>query len=168
MVQQQVNTTLDSPARRRVFGGPISSQEQLEADVRKSWDGAIARRAHQEKAACISLNQRAGIWCWRGELNPHAAFAAPDFESGASASSATPARSKAGTIISLETRLSVTQTAMGQYELMRASGLKQKDLVDIFGTPSIVSEVLKGKRNLTVEHIRRLSQRFHVTPELFI
>ena len=53
-------------------------------------------------------------------------------------------------------------------ELMRASGLKQKDLVDIFGTPSIVSEVLKGKRNLTVEHIRRLSERFHVTPELFI
>jgi len=51
---------------------------------------------------------------------------------------------------------------------MRASGLKQKDLVDIFGTPSIVSEVLKGKRNLTVEHIRRLSERFHVTPELFI
>ena len=53
-------------------------------------------------------------------------------------------------------------------ELMRASGLKQKDLVDIFGTPSIVSEVLKGKRNLTVEHIRRLSERFHVTPEVFI
>ncbi len=101
-------------------------------------------------------------------MNPHAAFAAPDFESGASASSATPARSKAGTIISLETRLSVTQTATGWYELMRASGLKQKDLVDIFGTPSIVSEVLKGKRNLTVEHIRRLSERFHVTPELFI
>ena len=53
-------------------------------------------------------------------------------------------------------------------ELMRASGLKQKDLVDVFGTPSIVSEVLKGKRNLTVEHIRRLSERFHVTPEVFI
>jgi len=53
-------------------------------------------------------------------------------------------------------------------ELMRASGLKQKDLVGIFGTPSIVSEVLKGKRNLTVEHIRRLSERFHVTPELLI
>ena len=53
-------------------------------------------------------------------------------------------------------------------EFMRASDLRQKDLVDIFGTPSIVSEVLKGKRNLTVEHIRRLSERFHVTPELFI
>ncbi|MGH9376162.1 MAG: helix-turn-helix domain-containing protein [Terriglobia bacterium] len=53
-------------------------------------------------------------------------------------------------------------------ELMEANHLKQKDLVDIFGTASIVSEVLKGKRNLTTEHIRRLSARFHVTPELFI
>lgn len=53
-------------------------------------------------------------------------------------------------------------------ELMDANSLKQKDLVDIFGTPSIVSEVLNGKRHLTTDHIRRLSERFHVTPELFI
>jgi HTH-type transcriptional regulator/antitoxin HigA len=53
-------------------------------------------------------------------------------------------------------------------ELMDANGLKQKDLVDIFGTPSIVSEVLNGKRDFTTGHIRRLSERFHVTPELFI
>jgi HTH-type transcriptional regulator / antitoxin HigA len=53
-------------------------------------------------------------------------------------------------------------------ELMAANDLKQKDLVDIFGTPSIVSEVLNGKRHLTTEHIRRLSERFHVSPELFI
>jgi len=52
-------------------------------------------------------------------------------------------------------------------ELMAANGLKQKDLVDIFGTPSIVSEVLRGKRNLTTGHIRKLSQRFQVSPELF-
>jgi HTH-type transcriptional regulator/antitoxin HigA len=52
-------------------------------------------------------------------------------------------------------------------ELMEANGLKQKDLVDIFGTPSIISEVLRGKRNLTTGHIRKLSQRFHVSPELF-
>jgi HTH-type transcriptional regulator / antitoxin HigA len=39
-------------------------------------------------------------------------------------------------------------------ELMEANGLKQKDLVDIFGTPSIISEVLRGKRNLTIGHIR--------------
>ncbi len=53
-------------------------------------------------------------------------------------------------------------------ELMRANDLKQKDLVDIFGTPSIVSEVLHGKRQLTTEHIRRLSRRFHVSPEVLI
>jgi len=52
-------------------------------------------------------------------------------------------------------------------ELIEANGLKQKDLVDIFGTPSIVSEVLSGKRKFTTEHIRKLSRRFHVSPELF-
>lgn len=53
-------------------------------------------------------------------------------------------------------------------ELIRANNLKQKDLIDIFGTPSIVSEVLNGKRQFTTEHIRRLSRRFHVSPEVFI
>jgi HTH-type transcriptional regulator / antitoxin HigA len=52
-------------------------------------------------------------------------------------------------------------------ELMLANNLKQKDLVDVFATPSIVSEVLRGKRKLTTEHIRRLSLRFHVSPEVF-
>jgi HTH-type transcriptional regulator / antitoxin HigA len=51
--------------------------------------------------------------------------------------------------------------------LMDQHGLKQKDLVDIFGTPSIVSEVLSGKRTIHKEHISRLSERFHVSPELF-
>jgi len=51
---------------------------------------------------------------------------------------------------------------------MTANGLKQKDLLDIFGTPSIVSEVLHGKRQLTTGHIRKLSKRFQVSPEVFI
>ncbi len=51
--------------------------------------------------------------------------------------------------------------------LMDQHGLKQKDLVDMFGTPSIVSEVLSGKRELNKDHIKRLSDRFHVSPELF-
>ena len=51
--------------------------------------------------------------------------------------------------------------------LMDQHGLRQKDLVDVFGTPSIVSEVLSGKRELNKEHIKRLSERFHVSPELF-
>ena len=51
--------------------------------------------------------------------------------------------------------------------LMEQHGLKQKDLVDVFGAPSIVSEVLNGKRNLNKDHIKRLSARFHISPELF-
>jgi HTH-type transcriptional regulator / antitoxin HigA len=51
--------------------------------------------------------------------------------------------------------------------LMDQNGLRQKDLVDVFGTPSIVSEVLNGKRDLNKDHISRLSERFHVSPELF-
>jgi HTH-type transcriptional regulator/antitoxin HigA len=51
--------------------------------------------------------------------------------------------------------------------LMEQHGLKQKDLADVFGTPSIVSEVMNGKRELNKEQIRRLSERFRVSPEIF-
>jgi len=36
--------------------------------------------------------------------------------------------------------------------LMDQHGLLQKDLADVFGTPSIVSEVLSGKRELNKDH----------------
>ena len=51
--------------------------------------------------------------------------------------------------------------------LMEQQELKQKDLVDVFGTRSIVSEVLSGKRKLNKDHIERLSRRFHVSPDVF-
>jgi len=51
--------------------------------------------------------------------------------------------------------------------LMEQHSLLQKDLADVFGTRSIVSEVLSGKRELNKDHIARLSARFHVSPELF-
>ncbi len=50
---------------------------------------------------------------------------------------------------------------------MEAHNLRQKDLADVFGTESIVSDVLHGKRDLAKEHIRRLSARFHVSPSVF-
>lgn len=50
---------------------------------------------------------------------------------------------------------------------MEAHGLRQKDLVDVFGTESIVSDVLNGKRELTKDHIKRLSARFGVSPAVF-
>ena len=53
-------------------------------------------------------------------------------------------------------------------ELMAANGLRQKDLVGVFETASVASEVLKGKRSLTTEHVRRLGKRFKVSPALFL
>jgi HTH-type transcriptional regulator/antitoxin HigA len=50
---------------------------------------------------------------------------------------------------------------------MEEHNLRQKDLVDVFGTESIVSDVLNGKRELNKEHIRRLSERFKVSPAVF-
>jgi HTH-type transcriptional regulator/antitoxin HigA len=52
-------------------------------------------------------------------------------------------------------------------ELMRANSLRQKDLVAEFGTESIVSEVLHGKRDLNKTQIERLSERFRVSPAVF-
>jgi HTH-type transcriptional regulator / antitoxin HigA len=51
--------------------------------------------------------------------------------------------------------------------LMEQHNLLQKDLAEVFGTPSIVSEVMNGKRELNKKQIARLSARFHVSPELF-
>ncbi len=51
--------------------------------------------------------------------------------------------------------------------LMDQHGLKQSDLSDVFGTRSITSEILSGKRELNKAQIRRLCERFHVSPELF-
>lgn len=56
-------------------------------------------------------------------------------------------------------------------ELLRALvsefDLKQKDLVPIFKTESIVSEILNGKRQLTVRHIQELAAFFNISPAVF-
>ena len=51
--------------------------------------------------------------------------------------------------------------------LMDANGLRQKDLVSIFGSESIVSEVLHKKRDLNKTYIEKLSKRFHISPAAF-
>lgn len=51
--------------------------------------------------------------------------------------------------------------------LMDANDLKQKDLAAIFGSESIVSEILRKKRGLNKTHIEKLSKRFHVSPAVF-
>lgn len=51
--------------------------------------------------------------------------------------------------------------------LMDANDLRQKDLVPIFGSESIVSEVLHKKRALNKTHIEKLSKRFRISPAAF-
>ena len=53
-------------------------------------------------------------------------------------------------------------------ELMSVHGLKQKDLVDIFGSEAAVSYAVRGKRPLTVDQIRGLAAKFHVSPAVFV
>ncbi len=53
-------------------------------------------------------------------------------------------------------------------ELLSAHGLKQKELVDIFGSEAAVSYALNGKRNLTTEQIQGLAAKFHVSPAVFL
>ncbi len=51
--------------------------------------------------------------------------------------------------------------------LCEQHGLPQRALVPIFGTPSIVSEVLAGRRALQTKHIEGLARLFHVSPAAF-
>ena len=51
--------------------------------------------------------------------------------------------------------------------LMDANNLRQKDLIPVFGSESIVSEVLHKKCGLNKTHIAKLSKRFHVSPAVF-
>ena len=51
--------------------------------------------------------------------------------------------------------------------LLDANDLRQKDLVSIFGSESIASEVLHKKRDLNRAHIEKLSKRFHISPAVF-
>ncbi len=45
--------------------------------------------------------------------------------------------------------------------------LRQKDLVPIFKTESIVSAVLSEQRQLTATHIKKLADFFHISPAAF-
>ena len=52
--------------------------------------------------------------------------------------------------------------------LMEQHGLDQSDLKNEIGSQGVVSEILNGKRQLNLSHIKKLAERFHVTPATFI
>ncbi len=51
---------------------------------------------------------------------------------------------------------------------MEEMNLKQKDLVGILGGKSAVSEILNKKKKLTLEMIRALEVKLHISPSLLI
>lgn len=51
--------------------------------------------------------------------------------------------------------------------LLEERDLRQKDLVSIFKTESIISDILKGKRELTARHIQELANFFNLSPAVF-
>jgi len=52
--------------------------------------------------------------------------------------------------------------------LMDANDLTQADLAPLFGAPSIVADVLTGKRRMTLAHSQRLSKRFKLPADAFV
>lgn len=52
--------------------------------------------------------------------------------------------------------------------LMDQYGLSRADLVPLLGTASRVSEVLNGKRGLSMTMVRKLHDRFHISADLLI
>jgi len=52
--------------------------------------------------------------------------------------------------------------------LMEQRGLRQADLLPVFGSRSVASDVLSGKREPSKAHIRRLVEFFRAPAELFL
>lgn len=51
--------------------------------------------------------------------------------------------------------------------LIEDNNLRQKDLVPIFKTESIVSDILNNRRQLTTRHIEELAEFFQISPAAF-
>jgi len=52
--------------------------------------------------------------------------------------------------------------------LMESNGLKQVDLVPIFGSKGITSEVINGKRGISKANAKALGEFFNISPAAFI
>lgn len=52
--------------------------------------------------------------------------------------------------------------------LMDQNGVRQADLLEIFGSRSVASAVCNGKRAISKAQAKKLSAYFHVTADVFI
>jgi HTH-type transcriptional regulator/antitoxin HigA len=51
---------------------------------------------------------------------------------------------------------------------MEEHGLRQRDLLDVFGSRGIASEVVSGKRSISKAQAKKLAELFHVPADLFL
>jgi HTH-type transcriptional regulator/antitoxin HigA len=51
---------------------------------------------------------------------------------------------------------------------MEEHGLRQRDLLDVFGSRGIASEVVSGKRAISKAQAKKLAALFHVRADLFL
>jgi HTH-type transcriptional regulator / antitoxin HigA len=51
---------------------------------------------------------------------------------------------------------------------MDQHGLTRTDMIPILGTPSRVSEVLRGKKSLSMAMVQRLRARFHIPADVLL
>ncbi len=89
-----------------------------------------------------------------------------------------------GQTLYLETLVQLVQVYEAEHHAIDTSGLtglgslkhlldenqmNASDLARLLGVhPSLGSKILRGERALTVDHIRRLAERFKVSPSLFL
>ena len=52
--------------------------------------------------------------------------------------------------------------------LMEMNRLKQADLLSVFGSSGIASEVINGKREISKAHAKALAKFFHTSTDLFL
>lgn len=76
-----------------------------------------------------------------------------------------------GTLVHAHEKAHYPMPEVGGAEMLRyfmdEHGLRQSDLTEV-GSQGVVSEVLKGTRELNVRQIRALAKRFGVSPAVFI
>lgn len=52
--------------------------------------------------------------------------------------------------------------------LMEEHNMRQRDLLDVFGSRGIASEVVSGKRAISKAQAKKLAELFHVPADLFL
>ncbi|MGH9831627.1 MAG: helix-turn-helix domain-containing protein [Blastocatellia bacterium] len=53
-------------------------------------------------------------------------------------------------------------------EMLSMNGLKQADVVHIFGSSGVTSEVINGKREISKAHAKALAKFFHTSTDVFL